>query len=132
MNVHLFIFILSLVGAGDSLYLIYERKKKRAPICVIGTSCETVWKSPYSRTLGVENETLGIIFYTVIAMTEGALFLLRYDPLLVLGESIILAGGAVMSCYFVYAQWRIIKAWCFWCTLSALIVWVMVAVRFAF
>ncbi len=130
MNAHLIIFTLALVGVGEALYLIYERKKKRLPVCVIGTSCETVWRSPYSRTFGVENETLGIIFYTVIAMVEGALLLLRYDPLLVLGESIILAGGAVMSCYFVYVQWRIIKAWCFWCVLSAIIVWVMVAVHF--
>lgn len=130
MITHLIIFIFSLVGASGSLYLIYARKKKRAPVCVIGSSCEKVWSSLYSRTFGVENETLGIIFYTVIAMVEGALFLLRYEPLLALGESIILAGGAVMSCYFVYVQWRIIKAWCFWCTLSAVIVWVMVAVRF--
>lgn len=130
MSTHFIIFILSLVGISESIYLIYERSKKRAPVCVIGTSCETVWMSPYSKTFGVENETLGIIFYATIALVESALFFLNYDPLLALGESMILTGGAVMSCYFVYVQWRVIKAWCFWCTLSALIVWVMVAVRF--
>lgn len=129
MNVHIVIFILAVVGVLESLYLIYERSKKRAPICVIGSSCETVWDSPYSRTFGVENETLGIIFYTTVVITEGALFLLAYDPLLALGEMLILAGGSVMSCYFVYIQWRVIRAWCFWCTLSAVIVWVMLAVR---
>lgn len=127
---HLIIFILAFVGACDSLYLIYERKKKRAPVCVIGTSCETVWLSPHSRTLGVENEVLGIIFYSAMMVTEAALSFFNYDPLLVLGEAVFLATGFSMSCYFIYLQWRVIRAWCFWCTLSAVIVWFMLAVRF--
>lgn len=130
MNAHLIIFILALVGAGDSLYLIYERKKKCAPICVIGTRCETVWLSPHSRTLSVGNEVLGIIFYSAMIAIEAALFFFSYDPLFVLGEAVFLATGFSMSCYFIYLQWRVIRAWCFWCTVSAFIVWVMLAVRF--
>lgn len=130
MDVHLIIFILALAGVAESLYLNYECRKHRVPVCLIGNQCDIVWNSQYSKTFGVSNEILGIIFYSTIATLEGVLIFGGYDPLLALGETIILFGGAVMSCYFFYVQWRLIKAWCFWCTISAVIVWAMVLARF--
>lgn len=130
MGMHLIIFVLALVGICESLYLSYERKKKRAPVCVIGYECGKVWESPYSKTFGVGNEVLGIIFYTTVAVVEWTIFFGNTSSLVMTGEYIILFGGFVMSCYFLYLEWRIIRAWCFWCTLSAVIVWIMFAVRF--
>jgi len=132
MNAHIIILILALVGFGESCYLIYERKRKRPPVCVIGNECGEVWASPYSRTLGIPNEILGVVFYTVIAVVEVLLY--RGDTSLVLinGEYAILIAGTFMSCYFTYLQWRVICAWCFWCTLSAVITVVMIATRLLF
>lgn len=129
MNIHLIILVLAVVGVLEAIYLLIQRKKKRPPVCVIGGSCTTVWESPYSMTFGVGNEVLGIIFYSTVAILEAVLILGAYDPILAIGEWVILVGGSVMSAYYIYLQWRVIRAWCFWCTISALIVWVMVAVR---
>lgn len=126
MNAHPLIFILALFGIAESIYLFYQRKKKRPPVCVIGNDCAVVWESPYSKTFGVGNEVLGIIFYATMAVLEYSIVWGTYDPLLPLGEMILLAGGLVMSCYFLYVQWHLIRAWCFWCTLSVYLVWGMV------
>lgn len=130
MDIHLIIFILSFVGVLEALYLNYECRRHRAPVCLIGNECQFVWNSPYSKTFGVSNEILGIIYYITLAVVELVILSGDTSSQMVTGEYIFLFGGAIMSCYFFYVQWRLIKAWCFWCTLSAVIVWAMVAVRF--
>jgi len=129
MDTHLIIFILALVGAFEALYLNYERRRHRAPVCVIGNECGLVWESPYSKTLGVSNEVLGIIYYFTLLVVEWAIFSGDTSFQMIAGEYLILAGGAIMSLYFLYIQWRVIKAWCFWCTLSAVIVWLIIIAR---
>ena len=130
MDIHLIILILSIIGILESLYLNYECRRNRAPICLIGDECHIVWESSHSKTFGVSNEILGLIFYITLAVIEWAIFKGDTSLQMMTGEYLFLIGGALMSCYFFYIQWRVIKAWCFWCTLSAIIVWVMVAVRF--
>lgn len=129
MSVHLIIIILALIGVLEALYLNYERRRHRAPVCVIGNECGIVWESPYSRTFGVSNEVLGIIYYATLLVVEGATFYGDTSFQMKIGEYLILGGGAIMSVYYLFVQWRIIKAWCFWCTLSAIIVWLIVLAR---
>ena len=131
MNTHLVIILLALAGIVESLYLRYERNRRRPPVCVIGHSCAEVWKSSYSKTFGVSNEIWGIMFYLTIAIIEWLIFSGSKFTMLTLSELIALVVGAVMSSYFIYLQWRVIKAWCFWCTLSAVLVLLMVATRLA-
>lgn len=132
MELHLILFVLSLVGFAEALYLNYECRRNRAPVCLIGNDCAVVWESPYSKTFGISNEVLGLVYYATLAVVEWMLFSGDTSVQVVIGEYIILFGGAVMSCYFFYVQWRLIKAWCFWCTLSAIIVWVMLVLRLVF
>ena len=129
MDLHLIIFGLSLAGLAESVYLNYECRRHRVPVCLIGNQCDIVWDSPYSKTFGISNEILGLIYYATLAVVEWVIFSGDTSSQMIIGEYVILFGGAVMSVYFIIVQWKLIKAWCFWCTLSAVIVWVMVAVR---
>ena len=129
MDLHLIIFGLSLAGLAESVYLNYECRRHRVPVCLIGNQCDIVWDSPYSKTFGISNEILGLIYYATLAVVEWVIFSGDTSSQMIIGEYVILFGGAVMSVYFFIVQWKLIKAWCFWCTLSAVIVWVMVAVR---
>ncbi len=119
------IFILALIGVATTIYLFIQRVKKRPPVCIISSDCVTVWESPHSKTFGVGNEVLGFIFYATSAMIELALLLGNTNSTLVISELVVLASGFVMSCYYIYLQWYVIRAWCFWCTLSAVIAWAM-------
>lgn len=130
MDLHLIIFILALVGFAEAVYLNYECRRHRAPVCLIGNQCSIVWDSQYSKTFGVSNEVLGLIYYATLSIVEWMIFSGDTSSLMIIGEYIILIAGAIMSLYFFYVQWRLIKAWCFWCTLSAFIVWTMVVFRF--
>lgn len=132
MVIHQILLGLAFVGVAVCAYLMYERNRKRPPVCVIGQSCATVWESPYSKIFGIGNEVFGMVFYLAVAGIEYAL-LNGIAPLPVFaGEMVVIAIGFFMSCYYVYLEWRIIQAWCFWCTLSAVIVWTMAFIRVAF
>lgn len=129
MNVHVIIFILSLIGIGEALYLAWCRGKKHAPVCIIGRNCSAIWESRYSKTFGIHNEVLGIIFYAMVVIVEGALFLGNTLPIVMIGEYVILFGGFFVSCYFLYLEARVIHAWCSWCVLSAVIAWMILFIR---
>ena len=63
------LIILSLIGIVISFYLYNSKKKHRKIVCVIGKDCNKVIKSRYSRTLGVQNEILGILYYITVILS---------------------------------------------------------------
>ena len=63
------LIILSLIGIVISFYLYNSKKKHRKIVCVIGKDCNKVIKSRYSRTLGVQNEILGILYYMIVILS---------------------------------------------------------------
>lgn len=125
MSTPLIILTLALIGIIVSLYLNHERRHNRPPRCLIVHGCKDVWESKYSKTFGVSNEILGIIFYSTMIVIEWTLFIGDKSSLMGFGEALFLLVGSLASLYFVYLEWRVIRAWCIWCTMSAIIVWVM-------
>ena len=67
---------------------------------------------------------LGFLFYVVVALLTSIL-VIDGESFRALGGFFDLAvrwiiiGGMAMSLALFYIQWRVIKAWCFWCILSA-------------
>lgn len=113
---------LTAAGAIQALYLLRKKMTKKIPVCIIGEECGKVLESKYNKLLGIPNEVLGLIFYIVAAL----LVVLQWKTLL---DITIFAGG-FFSLILIYLQWRIIKAWCFWCLMSAITVFLMVVVDF--
>ncbi len=121
---YLVILAVSLVGVAETLYLIHKRRLADHPICPIGGRCNVVLSSKYNKTLGVHNDIAGLVFYLFFVILA-ALFLFEHQFVLAYQNIILTAAGAVlivatlMSLGFIYLQWRVIKAWCFWCLMSA-------------
>lgn len=115
------IIVLALVGFADSTFLLAKRLSGGPIPCVLGfTGCDTVSKSPYSVLLGIPLSAYGMVFYLGIGMlgllyldTKNALFARLLLPATALGFA--------MSAYFIYVQKFLIKAFCVYCILSAII-----------
>ncbi|MBI5045531.1 MAG: vitamin K epoxide reductase family protein [Candidatus Niyogibacteria bacterium] len=126
-----FFIILSMaaIGIGETIYLIKKRLAVEPPICVIGYECRKVLESEYSSILGVHNDTLGLSFYIMVAALD-ILLALGINPknIIDLLLEIIIVSGTITSAALLYLQWRVIRAWCFWCVVSAATVFVMLAV----
>lgn len=117
------LFTLAAIGISETRYLIQKRTHHDAPVCVIGGQCQLVLKSKYSTMFGMHNDVLGLLFYFTIAILAGTLVLGKLPmEMLQAIESVtkIMIGlGAIISFVFIQLQWKVIKAWCFWCLMSA-------------
>ena len=128
--------VLCFLGILDSGYLVWKhRKNSHTPlVCPLDHDCSKVTESKWSRILGIRNELLGMIFYFTVGMLllfrvfevssvtpflYGVIDFLLYQfaPLLIL----LTAGGTLFSLFLLYIQVRIIKDYCFYCLISALI-----------
>ena len=69
-----------------------------------------------------------VIYDGNVKFASGIATILRVaDPqeFLIFIIALMLAGATAMSAIFTYLQWKVIKAWCFWCLMSAATVGIM-------
>ncbi|MBI2039229.1 MAG: vitamin K epoxide reductase family protein [Candidatus Niyogibacteria bacterium] len=130
MTPHSILFTLSAIGISEAAYLIRMRRAAQAPVCPIGENCTTVLSSKYNRIFGVvHNDVAGLVSYILIALA--AAFLVNgVEPVIWWSRmvQVLVASGAVFSFLLLYLQWRVIRAWCFWCIMSAITLFGMLAV----
>lgn len=120
------IFTLSALGISETVYLIKKRLRSEKPFCPIGDDCEKVLTSKHSKMFIMPNDILGLLFYIACSLIASFL-VMGVAPLPFWYNLInILVGlGLIFSIFLVYLQFKIIKAWCFWCLMSAFTVWLM-------
>ncbi|MBU1019385.1 MAG: vitamin K epoxide reductase family protein [Patescibacteria group bacterium] len=116
------LLILSIFGIFETGYLIYKRKRKEKPMCVIGKGCSVVLNSKYDKTMGIHNDLLGLIYYLIVITV-----LILNLPYL---TELSLIIGAVSSLIFMSIQFAILRSFCFWCTTSAVTVFAMNLIYF--
>lgn len=120
------LFTLSAIGISETVYLIRKRIASEKPICPIGGGCTTVLTSKYSKMFIIPNDVLGLATYVVISFVA-AFLVIGVEPMSLWNFALAFLVGiaSLMSILFTYLQWRIIKAWCFWCLMSAFTIWLM-------
>lgn len=116
----IFILILSIVGIGETGYLIKKRMARERPVCVLNQECHKVLESKYNNIFGVKNDILGLVFYITVSLFI-ILLMAEAGPRLFLIDlvKVFILSGVLFSMILVFIQWRLIKSWCFWCLLSA-------------
>ena len=126
MTSYALLFTLSAIGISETVYLIRKRIASEKPICPIGENCILVLNSKYNKTFFVSNDILGLLFY-VMASLIAAFLVIGIEPLIFwnLIFKLLIALGTFLSLFFTYLQWQIIRAWCFWCLMSAFTIWLM-------
>ena len=126
MTAYALLFTLSAIGISETVYLIRKRMAAEKPVCLIGESCSLVLESKYSKLFGVHNDILGLLFYITALFISGFL-VIGVEPLMFWNFifKLSVAVGSLLSLFLTYLQWRVIKAWCFWCLMSAVTIWLM-------
>jgi uncharacterized membrane protein len=127
MTPHALLFTIAAIGISETSYLIRKRKANERPICVFGEKCHEVLESKYnSLFFGIPNDILGLLFYSILAILTAFIVIGRGEiEIFVLLTKLIILGSVGMSLVFLYIQWKILKAWCFWCIVSAFTTFLM-------
>ena len=126
------LFTLAALGISETVYLIRKRIASQKPFCPLGESCTLVLSSDYSKLFFIPNDILGLLFYIVSSVIT-AFLVIGVGPvsLWIFSIRTMVILGSLLSIYFVYLQWQVIRAWCFWCVMSALTVWLMGVILFS-
>lgn len=120
MTAYALLFTIAAIGISETAYLVRQRVTAERPVCPIGGGCLTVLSSGYNRTFGVHNDLLGMLFYvSMCAVTALLVIGSGASAILTVLAAANLAAATLMSAYFFFLQWRVIRAWCFWCLMSA-------------
>ena len=113
------IFLLfGVVGFLDASYLTIEHYRGVLPVCHVVSGCGQVLISKYSTIGPVPLALLGVAYYSVIIFGSLLYLDLKIQKILHLLAAYTMVGIAA-SAYFVYLQFFVIKALCFYCLISA-------------
>ncbi len=118
---------LAFVGMVDACYVAIHTSQGFLPPCGIAGGCDQVLNSPYARVLGIPVAWFGLAFYLTTAGC--ALFALSgFEQALRLSFTLVsLAFGFTL--YLFYLQAMVIRAFCDYCLLSALLVTLIFALH---
>lgn len=110
----------TIAGIINTIYLMYHALRGTVVYCLFFPKewCEKVQHSNHSKTFGVPNPFLGFGMLTIILVF---LLLHNYDLIPLWWAMIFITFGFLFSLYFLYIQAIIIKAFCTWCVVSALV-----------
>ena len=113
------IFLLfGVAGFLDASYLTIEHYRGVLPVCRVVSGCGQVLISKYSMFGPVPLALLGVAYYSVIIFGSLLYLDLKIKKILHLLAAYTMVGIAA-SGYFVYLQFFVIKALCFYCLISA-------------
>ena len=111
--------LLSLVGLVDALYLTIEHVTGQSVRCTIISGCSAVLSSPYAVVAGIPLAALGAAaYFTVFSLAILTLF--GYPRVATLLRAIVITMFAI-SVWLMYLQAFVIREFCQYCLLSALI-----------
>lgn len=115
---------LGIGGIITTGYLLWQHyNQQNAPlICPLNHDCSKVTESSWSRILYVRNDVAGMIFYVLVlgaAMIQlvSPTFFPQLSLIIILGTG----AGLLFSLFLLYVQLKIIKDYCFYCLISALL-----------
>src|SRR3989344_48550 len=117
MNTINILYVCGVVGALDTLYLLYHKMRGTDVACPFFPKewCYKVQHSPQSKTLGIPNSLAGLGMYVLILLLVFYRASLPLWPL-----QLVVTFGFLFSMYFVYVQGFVLRAFCTWCVLSAI------------
>ena len=117
MSLSTILYIFSIIGVLDTLYLISVKLRGGEVACFFFPKewCHKVQHSTYSSTFGVSNSYLGFIMYVAILVLTW-LFVAGTIPFWPI--TLVVTVGFLFSLYFLYIQAFVLHAFCIWCIVS--------------
>lgn len=118
-----FIIILGLLGIALCFKIYNEKNQGGHMVCPLDADCKTVLHSDFSTFFGIRLEVFGILYYTLTAISYASLlaFPILQTPVayfVLFGMSL---SAFLFSLYLVWIQGFVLKSWCSWCLMSAII-----------
>ena len=119
----IYLIVLSVIGFAVSFYIFYTKKYNKQMYCPIGHDCDSVVKSKYGKTFGIENTIPGMLyfvltfFYGIILTLNQNIFKGGFIYYFIVGASV---GSVLFSVYLTGVQAFVLRKWCDYCIASSI------------
>lgn len=111
--------LVSLIGLADAIYLTIEHLSGRSVRCTIVSGCSEVLSSEYATVRGVPLAMLGAAaYFTVFSLAVLAAYSYRWAAKLL---TVVVGLMFLTTLWLLYLQAFVIKHFCQFCLLSALV-----------
>ena len=118
--------VLSLVGLADALYLTIEHISGESVKCTIISGCSEVLSSSYAEIAGIPLAAIGAAaYFSVFSLATLDAFGHRFAKTLLLP---LVAAMFLVSLWLVYLQAFVIREFCQYCLLSAVVTTLLLVV----
>jgi len=119
---YVFVITAALAGLGVAANINSTKRSGAELVCPTGSDCNSVVNSRYSKFFGLPLEYWGLTYFALII---AAYLILIFWPGMLPGPLLVVLmlltmGGALFSLYLLFIQAFIVRAWCIWCILEAL------------
>lgn len=114
----IFFAVISLIGLADTVFVTINHYKGVIPPCTLLNGCETVLTSKYSEVFGVPIALIGAMFYLTVFLFSLAYLRTKNNKIIIV-FLVLTALAFLMSLFFIYLQFFVIKAVCEYCLTSA-------------
>jgi uncharacterized membrane protein len=117
--------LVSLIGLADAIYLTIEHLSGRSVRCTIVSGCSEVLSSEYATVRGIPLAMIGAAaYFAVFSLAVLAAYSYRWAAKLL---TVIMALMFVTTLWLLYLQAFVIKHFCQFCLLSAIVTFVLIA-----
>ena len=117
------IALVSLVGLGDAIYLTVEHLSGRSVRCTIVSGCSEVLSSEYATVRGVPLAMIGAAaYFSVFSLAVLAAYSYKWAAKLL---TVVVGLMFLTTLWLLYLQAFVIKHFCQFCLLSALITFIL-------
>lgn len=109
------------LGGFAVAWHVYRTKARgKVLVCPIGSDCDAVVNSSYSKIFGIRIEVIGMLYYGAFALAEGALiaFSIPETGMTALLLKTAASLAEVFALYLIFLQSAVLKEWCLWCIAS--------------
>jgi uncharacterized membrane protein len=121
--------VVALVGLGDTIYLTVEHMSGRSAQCVVTSGCSRVLSSPYASPGGIPLAVIGAAaYFTVFSLATLAAFGYRQAGRFL---SLLVVLMFMTTLVLLYLQAFVIREFCDYCLLSALLIFILTGITFA-
>lgn len=115
------IIFAALGGFLLAFYIHHKKYAREVLVCPLGSNCDAVIQSEFSRFFGVPVELLGMAYYGIIAVGYGAFLILPSiaRPEVIFAFLVLTTAAFLFSLYLTFIQAFALRQWCTWCLTSA-------------
>jgi len=117
-----FVVVVGLAGFGVAANIYYVKRHKKQLVCPIGTDCNAVIKSRYSKFFGIPLEYLGLAYFAVTVVTYSVLIVSPHllTETALIGVIALTVAAFLFSSYLLFVQAFLLRQWCIWCILASM------------